>query len=209
MAEQMTAAATQCASGVQQMTAQIAAPSKEEARADADGQAAKEARREWGQPLSSETKEDTTYVIAGDVYERVERIEKTLEVIHEEFTQHRKAFGRWLVGIGEAYEKGITDISLNDLLGRLEQLKEENARLQLELDRKTEHYHETMRRLSFWLHQFMGMSSVQKIASLEDFIPRLRAVIDRYGVVANAEVEVPAFSDPSRKNTDKSAVLAS
>ena len=145
--------------------------------------------------------DETVYVFPGDLYAQVEALQKAVESMQKDTLEFRRSFGAWLVTIGEAYQHGMTTVDVVKLVEENDRLREELTKLKSYIDQKDAYYDDITRQLNFWLGQFMRLSSLQKVASLEDFIPRLKTIIERFGVVTNATIEVPAFQDPPPRAT--------
>jgi hypothetical protein len=57
----------------------------------------------------------------------------------------------------------------------------EAAKAQLEDEKEISR--KILEELNFYLGQFFGLSSVEKLASLRDFLPKIKTVVDKYGTV--------------------------
>src|SRR5690606_4143558 len=62
-------------------------------------------------------------------------------------------------------------------------LKAENEALKAQMDEQKAEYQKIYNALNFWLGEFMSLDQVGKVTSLEDFIPRMKVIVDRFGMV--------------------------
>lgn len=86
-----------------------------------------------------------------------------------------------LMAMGE----GIPD--LNALIEESKRLKEENEALKTQLENQKTEYQKIYSALNFWLGEFMSLDQVGKVTSLEDFIPRMKVIVDKFGMVQGAK----------------------
>ncbi|NLV91436.1 MAG: DUF342 domain-containing protein [Firmicutes bacterium] len=73
-----------------------------------------------------------------------------------------------------------------------QKLKEENHRLREQLgeleeqmEREKQELRKTYQEVDFWLGEFLKLRKIEKVASLSDFIPKLKYSYDRFGVLLN------------------------
>ena len=117
-----------------------------------------------------------------------------------------KSFGQWLIEVGEAYVLGVRPVSIHDVMTENRKLKFEIETLRNIVKRHEELVAEQMRELELLVEQFTHLGSMQKIAGLGDFLPRLRLVIGKFGEVLQAQIDIPALSEPgARKGSVSSA----
>ena len=55
--------------------------------------------------------------------------------------------------------------------------------VQSTLKSEREAYQKTYNELDYWLNQYFNLTSIEKLASLKDFLPRVKTVVDKYGTV--------------------------
>lgn len=70
-------------------------------------------------------------------------------------------------------------------------LKAENEALKAQMDEQKAEYQKIYNALNFWLGEFMSLDQVGKVTSLEDFIPRMKVIVDRFGMVQGAKKTRP------------------
>jgi hypothetical protein len=62
-------------------------------------------------------------------------------------------------------------------------LQQQVDSLSQELEAEKKSNQKVFKELDFYLNQFFGLSSVEKLTSLKDFLPRIKTVVDKYGTV--------------------------
>ena len=158
------------------------------------------------QPTANQPVQD-----AGDLREEVARVKQEIEQLRNQFADvkyafeeladqlqaHMKSFGMWLIEVGEAYIQGVRPVSMNDVMAENRKLQFEIATLRKVIKRHEELVAEQMRELDLLVEQFTHLGSLQKIAGLGDFLPRLRLVVSRFGEVLQAKIDIPALSETS------------
>lgn len=156
------------------------------------------------QPTANQPVQDV-----GDLREELARVKQEIEQLRNQFSDvkyafeeladqlqaHMKSFGMWLIEIGEAYIHGVRPVSMHDVMAENRKLKFEIQILQQIVRQKEELVAEQLRELELLVEQFTHLTSMQKIASLGDFLPRLRMVVGKFGEVLKAEIDVPALRE--------------
>jgi len=129
-----------------------------------------------------------------DLQEKIFKLEGALKASNEQFTA-------WLENALYLFKENKPNTNLlrvSSLVKENNLLKEKNQELSQEVDRlesmlisEKERYEKVYKELDFWLGQFMKLSSVEKITSLGDFVPRLKTIVDKYGTVIGYKEESP------------------
>ena len=122
-------------------------------------------------------------------------VKYAFEELADELQAHMKSFGHWLIEIGEAYVYGVRPVSVRDVMAENRKLQFEMEAIRKIVKRQEELIAEQLRELELLVEQFTHLSSMAKIASLGDFIPRLRTVVSRFGEVLQATIDIPALRE--------------
>lgn len=72
------------------------------------------------------------------------------------------------------------NIALKEKVRSLESKIEE---LQLTLQKEREMFQNNYKELDHWLNEYFNLTSIEKLASLKDFLPKVKTVVDKYGTV--------------------------
>jgi hypothetical protein len=78
-------------------------------------------------------------------------------------------------------QKGPTNVSA--LIEENTKLSNEVQALRKQLLEEKERHDRTYKELDRLLNQFFGLTSIEKLASLKDFLPRIKMIVDKYGTV--------------------------
>lgn len=89
---------------------------------------------------------------------------------------------------------------LNRLRNEVVSLREQIDTLNRELASERENNRKVFEELDFYLNQFFSLSSIDKLMTLKDFVPRLKTIIDKYGVVVGVVKEGDTHSLPEVSN---------
>lgn len=122
-------------------------------------------------------------------------VKLAFEELADELQAHMTSFGHWLIEIGEAYVYGVRPVSVRDVMAENRKLQFEMEALRKIIKSQEDLIAEQLRELELLVEQFTHLSSMAKIASLGDFIPRLRTVVSRFGEVLQATIELPALTE--------------
>lgn len=115
---------------------------------------------------------------------KVEDVDRRMSDLESAMNFYLKEFAVGVTNIGRMMEGRETALS------QFKKLQEENVDLKNKLKEardEAEWNLGEMRRiygeLDFWLGRFMKLSSVDKVATLGDFIPRIKATFDQFGTL--------------------------
>ena len=122
-----------------------------------------------------------------------EAVKDAFEELAEQLRAHMHSFGAWLVEVGQAYLQGIRPVGIQDVVAENRRLKFELDTLRSVLKRQEEMVVEQLRELELLVEQFTHLGSLQKVAALGDFLPRLRVLVDKFGAVVEARRVIPAL----------------
>lgn len=141
---------------------------------------------------------------------RFVELEQRIEAIEECRKNDKARFENWLNGITYLYSSGFEPKDLLLITRENQNLKTENAELKdrynainnklkrainetLEIQ---DQYQKIYKEMDYWLGQFLRMGSVEKVSSLEDFIPRIKTVVDKFGnVIKITKEDVDLFHE--------------
>lgn len=125
-----------------------------------------------------------------------EAVKDAFDELAEQLRAHMHSFGAWLVEVGQAYLRGIGPVGIQDIVAENRRLKFELDTLRAVLKRQEELVVEQLRELELLAEQFAHLGSLQKVAALGDFLPRLRVLVDKFGAVVEARRVTPALEMP-------------
>lgn len=151
--------------------------------------------------LQLEPVEETEKRLEKDL--RLMDLEQRIEAIEECRKNDKERFENWLNGICYLYSSGFEPKDILLISRENQQLKSENADLKdryntinNKLKRAInetldiqEQYQKIYKEMDYWLGQFLRMGSMEKVSSLEDFIPRIKTVVDKFGNVVKITKE--------------------
>jgi dGTP triphosphohydrolase len=132
-----------------------------------------------------------TQVVYGEhVDKKLEQLEKQVNDLQKEIPDRDTRFVTWLENILYMYKQNDTVISMSILMQenialkkKLEDAESKLSDLQQQFISEKSQHERIYQEIDFWLGQFLRLSSVDKVTSLADFVPRLKTIVDKYGVV--------------------------
>lgn len=139
--------------------------------------------------IQKKTMDDNLLDVLHQIPEKHNELDRKVKEIEDRFSAMENSVDFYL----KQFVSGVTGIAemMNGreaALSEYERLKAENEQLenkvkelQDELDAQAAEFRRIYDELDFWLGRFMKLSSVDKIASLADFLPKLKLSIDKYG----------------------------
>jgi len=127
-------------------------------------------------------------------------LQKEIDALKEMLQNRDKQFVSWLENIAHMFSANKSELNMQEILQenqdlkrRIEGLEKESQSLKEKLIQEKEHYSKIYNELDFWLGQFLKLSSLEKVTSLQDFIPRLKAVVDKWGTIIAVEAKPKAI----------------
>ncbi len=121
---------------------------------------------------------------------RLETLETKLTQIDHSLQNQQDKFVTWLENILYMYKTENNALSMSLLMKENAALQEELQAcqrkvvlLEKQLIEERESHEKVFKELDFWLGQFLKLSSIEKVATLGDFVPRLKTIVDKYGTV--------------------------
>jgi predicted RNase H-like nuclease (RuvC/YqgF family) len=143
---------------------------------------------------------------------KIEELESKMKTIQEENKEGKEGFINWLENILYLYKFSDSAISMSKLTNDNFALRNQIEELELKVKsledklRKEKMSHEKIfNELDFWLGQFFKLSSVEKIASLQDFLPKIKTVVDTYGTVLGIDKTTPVLIAASSETVQQKA----
>jgi len=130
----------------------------------------------------------------------LESLQKEIDALKETLQNRDKQFVSWLENIAHMFSANKSELNMQEILQenqdlkrRIEELEKESQSLKEKLIQEKEHYSKVYNELDFWLGQFLKLSSLEKVTSLQDFIPRLKTVVDKWGTIIAVEAKPKAI----------------
>jgi hypothetical protein len=128
--------------------------------------------------------------------ERILQLEAQVSQLTEAVQNHNQKFTTWLENILYLFKSEGNALSMSVLMKENLALKEEIAQyrdkiaaLEKQLIEERDSHERVFKELDFWLGQFLKLSSIEKVATLGDFVPRLKTIVDKYGTVLSYQPE--------------------
>ncbi len=122
--------------------------------------------------------------------ERIFQLEAQVSQLTDAVQSHNQKFTTWLENILYLFKSEGNALSMSVLMKENLTLKEEIveyrnkiAFLEKQLIEERDSHEKVFKELDFWLGQFLKLSSIEKVATLGDFVPRLKTIVDKYGTV--------------------------
>jgi hypothetical protein len=125
-----------------------------------------------------------------DTDERFYKIETDLKILNEHLAGRENRFKNWLDNMRYFYDVDESILNIPLLVKENGDLKRKNNDLYQKIDdietafrEEKTNYERVYAELDFWLGQFFKLSNIEKVATLQDFIPQLKMIVDKYGTV--------------------------
>lgn len=130
------------------------------------------------------------YVYPDELDKNVTTLKQEVDRLRKEIDNQQKTFIAWADNMAYLARSNRSAVSMRSLIAENAKLAAEAEEAKKQADdarekllEEKERYEKVYHELNFWLGQFFKLSSIEKIATLEDFVPRLKAIVDKYGTV--------------------------
>jgi hypothetical protein len=122
--------------------------------------------------------------------DRIANIENKISGIEESIALRMNRFSLDIANAAKKITKAPDDVEQlkneKEVYAQYEWLKDENRRLTTSLTAMNTRLIEmeaAYNEMGFWLGKFMRLGSIDKVASLADFLPRMKATFDKFGTL--------------------------